>query len=450
MRAAMSRNAAMRAAMSRVVYSGRGVNNSNVLLDHETHVIVVTGENADEVRKYTDTLGTTSLFNALDIISNPDTSSIDKAKAIEDLILIRLILSAAIQFKEPTLLGLFERVIGTNFKTLPEKLDDHKLVEDLIRKIDAGEKDVTVVKHFILKVILAFGIGMIPAFAFALDANTKYFKLRHPLEDGIKDAQEHIKDVQEHLYNPINFEDFLQQTRLYSKQIKNYQHQIDSLGSAESFTSNYFISDLTFIYPIIIGLIASMATARRMINHENNIYSIALVKLIDRFFLNNKMIFHIINNPDSKFGLPKPLEGNQLGMALYYQYIRRLQQKYMNNIKLEEETKSQSIRNSIEEQTGTVPLRMSNFSRIANPLDDCAICLKPLAAAGKGTPIEVCRNHHMFHRNCIKEWIQSGATRGCPTCRGRILRAVVAEAQRGGKRRTRRRYRRRSTRKAVA
>jgi len=411
----------------RVVYSGRGVNNSNVLLDHETHVIVVTGKNADEVRKYTDTLGTTSLFNALEILSNPDASSIYKAKAIEDLILIRLILSASIQFKEPTLLKLFERVIGTNFKNLPERRDDNKLVEKLVKRLDTGSNDIEVYETFLVNLIAAFGIGMIPAFGFFFDARQKYFDIKSTLENALRVAE----------------------AKGDSAKAISYIDKLESLGSEDLFVSNYFLSDLTFIYPIIIGLIAAMATTRIMINHENNIYSTALVKIIDRFLSSNTMIIDIINDPGSKFGLPKPLEGNQLGMALYFQYIKQLQEKYINNIKLEEETKSQSIRNSIEKQTDTVPLRMSNFSTMINPLDDCGICLKPLAAAGTGTPIEVCRNHHMFHRNCIKDWIKSGATRGCPTCRERILPAVVAQAQGGGKRRTRRRYKkRRSTRKA--
>jgi len=262
----------------KIVFSGRGVNNSGILSGSEQHVIVVTRKDADEVRKYTDALGTTSLYSALEILSTPDTSSMDKAKAIEDLILIRLILSGSIQFKEESLLGLFQSVVGNKFKKLPESsnggIDDKgPLVERLLRDLDEGKKDVTVIKPFIIMIILNFGLGAIPTFGF-----------------------------------------------------------LQFSGSLMGRADDIYLSNLNFMYPIIIGILASMAAARGMVNYENNIYTIALVKLIDRF-LSSNMILDIINDRASNFGLPTPLRGNQLGMALYFQYIKQLQPEPLRIIK---------------------------------------------------------------------------------------------------------------------
>jgi len=401
-------------------------NNSNILLGDKQHVIIVTGKDADDIRKYTDALGTTSLYNALEIISNPNASSIDKAKAIEDLIFIRLILSGSIQFKQPRLLGLVETVIGNNFKKLPKKLEGGRLVKELIDALEKGDKDVSVIKHFIILLIGFFGMAAIPAFGGLHAAGlTKYYDIIRPLKEELYSAIRARRFIAgDDPSNPAYTQ--------YNDEVERAQHQLDSVGDDQSFILDFFLSNLNFMYPIIIGLIASMGAARGMINYENNIYTIALVKLIDRF-LSSNMILDIINDPDSNFGLPKPLEGNQLGIALYFQYIKKIRadleaEKINETEKLETER-----RTDIEVETGTVPLNISKFEQ--GVINDCAICLKPLAAAGTGGPIEVCKNKHMFHRNCIKQYIQSQRVPKCPMCREPILPAVITEAQRGGRRR---------------
>jgi hypothetical protein len=382
----------------------RGVNNSNILLGNEQHVIVVSGDDANDVKEYTRALGITSLYDALQVFANLESaSSIQKAKALEDLIFIRLILSGSIQFKEPSLLGLFQSVVGNNFEKLPETSNGRRgvpqrLVEELLNNLDEGKKDVTVIKKFIVLLIGFFGIGFIPVFG------------------GL---------------------DFVG----------------SQMGGPGGYL-NFILSNLNIMYPIIIGIIASMAAARSMVNHENNIYSIALVKLIDRFLSNNRYIDDIINDPEYGFGLPKPLRDNQLGMALYFQYIKKLQAGYRE--KLVEGEDDEDRRIEIEKNTagedgaGAFPLNFNIFSRDARSGNSCAICLKQLGAAGMGRYSEVCKNGHLFHNKCIKGWIRGGPGRStCPFCREAIFPDIIEMAQRGGrKRRTRqRRNKRRSTRK---
>jgi hypothetical protein len=171
-----------------------------------------------------------------------------------------------------------------------------------------------------------------------------------------------------------------------------------------------------YVFFALFAILVPIVTARVLNEVEDKVYTIALVKLIDRFLSTNEDIHEIINNPESGAIVPEPLRNDPLGMALYFKYIKQI------NIKNEQYAKATGLqrkRRNIEKQTGTNVLNMNTFTALNKSLDDCGICLKPLASAVMGKPIEICENHHMFHGICIVKWILNSGSgeKLCPTCR---------------------------------
>jgi hypothetical protein len=419
--------------------SGRGVNNSSILFGDKQHVIVVDKNNAKLVKEYADTLGITSLHNALEVLINTDKSSItQKAKAVEDLILIRLILSGDIQFKEKGLFGLMQNVIGNKFKKFPKDKGGN-VVRQLIEDLDSGKNDVSVIKHFFIKLIFIFGTTTV----FSLMVSTPIIAgtISNPYTNPTARESGIIRKTIKNLYAELT--DITHDSERYNMvltEIADLKSKLNNMPTGSEELFDFLITNIGIAYPILIGLLVSMLTARKMVNWENNIYTTAIVRLIDRFLLTNEYIYDIINDPKYGFDVPKPLVDDQLGMALYFSYIKHINTQGQN-------TRVQVIRNDIDKETGTPVINMSIFGRLNKALDDCGICLNPLGTAGMSTPVEVCDNHHMFHMECIKKWIKGGKNL-CPNCRKPILPSIT-EMRGGRKRRTRRTKKKTPTRKVI-
>jgi hypothetical protein len=340
--------------------SNRGVNNSNVLSGKKEHIIVVNKDDVDKIREYTKALGTTSLYDSISILSSLETSVSQKAKAIGDLILLRHILSGDIQFKEKRLFNLFQSVIGKDFIDIAKSWND-------LPNINIKEK----VEKLIVE----------------LDNNEQDIKV---------------------IAKPF---------RYYLK------HIIEILGiSFVGATAPPALAIMAYLSPemairllVILLIVFGAAHAHNKI--EGKVLTIAVVKLIDRLLSTNKEIHEIINSPDSGSLIPEPLRNDPLGMALFFKYIKKINVA-MRTAELQREI------SKIEKQTGTTVLSMNTFKRLNKPLDDCGICLKPLAAVLMGKPIEVCENHHMFHDKCIGKWLRNSKENLCPTCRQPILGSV--------------------------
>lgn len=160
----------------------------------------------------------------------------------------------------------------------------------------------------------------------------------------------------------------------------------------------------------------AIGTKFKIANFDDEQYTVPIIKLIDRFLSTNEDIHEIINNPESGTIVPEPLRNDPLGMALFFKYIKRIN---IENDRYAQAIGIQRKRRNIEHQTDTNVLNMNTFTTLNKSLDDCGICLKPLASAVMGKPIEVCENHHMFHGTCIVKWILNSGSgdKLCPTCR---------------------------------
>jgi len=449
--------------------SNRGVNNSNVLSGEKNHVIVVNKDDADKIREYTEALGTTSLHDSLSVLSSLETSVSQKGKAIGDLILLRHILSGEIQFKEKRLFNLFQSVIGKKFENIGKRMvKENKYqsifkeeIEKVILKIDNNEKDISVESRPLISLMLSFifaaGASFIPFGGIVIKKrHDLIYELLGKSDDLTKQINAVYDSMKESYYKGTTEESITLITKFKEqiKQLEEQQNIVDkeyaTLISSTNFTdesiTNLLLTNGNLFYPILIGLIASMKDAQNIIKFEDEIYSAAIVKLIDRFLSTNKEIQDIINSPESGSLIPEPLRNDPLGMALFFKYIKKINIEYRKgeeakarNILLREEAKARAIilrekaktraelqrqRNNIETQTGTNVLNMNTFKRLNKALDDCGICLKPLAAVQMGEPIEVCENHHMFHDKCIVKWIRNSRNTLCPTCRQPILDSV--------------------------
>jgi len=422
--------------------SNRGINNSNVLSGEKNHVIVVNKDDADKIREYTEALGTTSLHDSLSVLSSLETSVSQKGKAIGDLILLRHILSGEIQFKEKRLFNLFQSVIGKKFenigKRMTKKIIDYAMfkqeIEKVILKLDNNEKDISVIAHPLVSLMVSFavaaGASYIPFIAIVRE---NYFNILGNISNKIDHIEIEMRKIymKGPPYDNTTLEQLADQAVVLQTQFRDFR---DSDYVKENFT-NLLLSNGNVFYPILVGLIASMKTAQSIIKYEDEIYTGAIVKLIDRFLSTNKEVQDIINNPESGSLIPEPLRNDPLGMALFFKYIKKINIEYRKgeeakarNMLLREKAKTRAElrreRNNIETQTGTNVLNMNTFKRLNKALDDCGICLKPLAAVQMGEPIEVCENHHMFHDKCIVKWIRNSRNTLCPTCRQPILDSV--------------------------
>ena len=116
--------------MSRLTASSSNANLNNLNVRGYT----VDLKNDTNVKKYQGALGGTSLHEALTILADKDSTDAQKARAIEDLILIRLILHGDIQFRSPKFGGLMKKVIGSGFHKVMGK--DYNQVEKIIKDLD--------------------------------------------------------------------------------------------------------------------------------------------------------------------------------------------------------------------------------------------------------------------------------------------------------------------------
>lgn len=54
---------------------------------------------------------------------------------------------------------------------------------------------------------------------------------------------------------------------------------------------------------------------------------------------------------------------------------------------------------------------------------DCGICLKEVSADKQFIRVDCCREGHIFHYECIREYIErENVAKGCPTCGNTIER----------------------------
>jgi hypothetical protein len=415
--------------------SNRGVNNSNVLSGEKKHVIVVNKDDADKIREYTEALGTTSLHDSLSILSSLETSVSQKGKAIGDLILLRHILSGEIQFKEKRLFNLFQSVIGKKFETIgkrmTEKIIDYAMfkqeIEKVILKLDNNEKDISVIARPLVSLMVSFAVAAGASYIpFITIVEVNYSNILWDIKDKIENIEIEMRKIymKGPPYDNTSLEQLADQAVVLQTQFRDFR---DSDYVKENFT-NLLLSNGNVFYPILLGLIASMKAAQSIIKYEDEIYTGAIVKLIDRFLSTNIEVLEIINSPDSGSLVPEPLRNDPLGMALFFKYIKKIN---INGEKLRQVKYRAELQRgitNIEKQTGTNVLSMNTFGRLNKSLDDCGICLKPLAAVLMGKPIEVCNNHHMFHDKCIAKWIRNSRNNLCPTCRQPISGAIVNAA----------------------
>ncbi len=48
---------------------------------------------------------------------------------------------------------------------------------------------------------------------------------------------------------------------------------------------------------------------------------------------------------------------------------------------------------------------------------ECSVCLAEFKEQDK---VVQCKNKHVFHEECLSDWIKTGANIGCPVCRVEI------------------------------
>jgi hypothetical protein len=227
--------------------------------------------NTKNVRKYEDALGTTSLQQALSILVNKDSTDDEKAGAINDLILIRLILSGKIKFRSPKFGGLIKQTVGKGFEGVDirriDRIDEiDETLENFIKDLDENPgQEPRIFKGFLTMLITSF--VTIEGLFIVATAITIY----------------------------------------------PYYYGMRSIA--------IFLNRIDIMTPLIIGLLASMIVSTAIITAGNELIRTALVKMIDRYMIINKEIFRILND---KGTVPKVFENDGPAMALYNRYIRSL------------------------------------------------------------------------------------------------------------------------------
>ena len=401
-------------------------NNSSVLVGNKHHTLIVSGDNAVEARKYAHTLGTTSLHEALSVLVNKKSSKEENEKALGDIILLRLILSGKIQFKERKFFGLVNTAITKSFKPLPTDPDDRKkmnmIIENLVDQLDSGENDISVFRHFLKKIIGVFGISAIIAcFPLYFGAVLTY--------DGpeIYNARKYLVD---HGYNgaeTMGIEQLSQSTWLTVPGYEPYRKALEGI------TLKAISSNGVPLMPIIIGLLAAANYTKQLVDWQDNIISKGIVLLIDNFISTNQTLLRLLlENADGESLVPTPLKGDPVGMALFFQYIKQLKGA---NIKPEtEEEREIREMNRNDRKLGVTRTDMNSFIQSGEP--ECSICGTNLSDASEyGKAVTACKNKHKFHKDCISKWIERNPT--CPVCREHVVSPL-----RGGKGTRRRNHRR--------
>lgn len=181
---------------------------------------------------------------------------------------------------------------------------------------------------------------------------------------------------------------------------------------------------------IIIGLVVSIFAIKIKSNYQDRIIRKAIVLIIDYIIVHNDSLIDIINSEGEPF-MPKLFNGDTVAMAMYFQYIKNINKKYINSSNTRNIIRRKQIKNNI----GVAPLNLEIFTKKGDEI--CGICLSLLAeTSDKGRAIEVCENHHMFHTECIQGWIGKDKTE-CPLCKKDIKPELL---KRGGGRFTRKKH----------
>jgi hypothetical protein len=373
---------------------------------------VVDLNNTKNISKYEDTLGLTSLQEALSILINNKSTDDKKADAINDLILIRLILSGKIQFKSSKFAGLITKTVGKGFEGIKYRTINgtNRLAEELITNLDKkpGEEP-KIFKLFLTKLLTTFitSAGLTMVFH-ALGTKSTVYNNANGFSANAKGTYNQIVEMRNAPMQtaispngtPITYS--LTQTPEYHQLEARLAEQESKFS--ESYTPEYFgmilgkqlINQGTIFAPLIIGLLSSIIAARAMTSSQNATIRKALVKMIDRYMIIDEEIFRILNESGT---VPKVFENDGPAMALYNRYIRSMRKEY-DEIKIIRDSK-----------------KCTGYDYIP---DKYCFCLEPLTDCTNGSPYQINPCKHAFHKTCIEAWKNSGTDKKCPMCNGPI------------------------------
>lgn len=362
-------------------------NNSGVLVGDRQHTVIVSGDNAAQARKYAHTLGTTSLHEALLVLVNEESTKEENEKALGDLILLRLILSGKIQFKERKFFGLVNRAITKDFKRLHVSQSSWFDIDDNIRKLIVDLRSSNKNRNKTLIILNDF---------------TEVASTAGPGVGAI---------------------------------MEGFSHYMGSSMLATLAASGVLS---------IIGAIALLVAALHMyarVNWQDNIAAKAIVILIDEFISTNHLLLRLLlENADGESLVPTPLKRDPIGMALFFQYIKHIDTLAKDDIN--------SKRNRNDKDLGVETMNMGSFMEHGEG-ETCPICTAPLIdLSDHEKAVTVCENKHKCHKDCISTWIRAKDKREevaqCPMCNSPILPALINDVlQRGGRGTRRRRIKRR-------
>ena len=387
--------------------------NERALNVSENAQITVNVSNSSSIKDYTDSLGLTSLYDNLEVLSNKKLSDKRKAIAIERLILLRLIISGKIKLRNVNA-GLIERIqsalIIEKFNTIPSQslAFPQEAVEGLINDLDSlpesGIKELKIFKNIIYKLLTIFSTTVVISTIVSLIGIG--IKSRVNAEDVVKPGGYNALEIVRN--NGITLTTYTPQ---------DYYPTLNSLVN-KIFIETVGVVGMNGFTPIIIGLLSTFGYALSETAKERTIIRTAIARMIDRFLSENSEIIRLINDKNSGFAIPSILHTSPLGIAVYSQYIRYIQATY----RLEQEikqNKEKELQEEIKERTlektfGVKKIKGLNDFLVGD--DTCIICLDSLTGSSHGIPVKVCANNHFFHKTCIREWIESGHPE-CPLCK---------------------------------
>jgi len=444
-------------------------NNSNILLQNKEHIIIVSGDDVKQAKKYADALGATSLSDALSVFINRESSVDQKGKALGDLILLRLILSGKIQFKQK-LFGIINAAVTKDFKKLPSNDNIDREIEEFISELDSGS-DIHIFNRFLTKILLVFGstvlvsslTSIFVAFGQAqvqasnitsdISQQREQYEQYIPEQDQREIILPHLEEANKYLdsaknglatqqaiYNAnpngqskITLNMWKDSVNHWQDKVNEYQSIFNSspprpsgppeMPEVSALTRRLLIkilasNNLSYIIPIVIGVIAASSYTKRRVNWQDSIISKALVIMIDKYINTNDELLSILHTTSADSLIPTPLKDDQLGMALFFKYINTL-----------EKSKLKVQVNSNEKILGTSTLNMRNFMNKGQG-DNCPICFDPLIdVSTHGKVVIVCKNRHKYHIQCISDWINSKPIDKavCPMCITPIIPSLLKE-----------------------
>jgi hypothetical protein len=424
---------------NRGVLKASPYNNSGVLVGDTRHTVIVSGDNVAQARKYAHTLGTTSLHEALSVLVNKESTKEENEKALGDLILLRLILSGKIQFKQRKLFGLVNRAITKSFKPLPTDSRMKKMIEKLVDELDSGKNDISIFRHFLKKIIAVFGISVLISSL----GNVAHFLAIDSIEmqSALDSAGQFLrrKGWANAWVAQVNKDDLLDSS--FVERYPDFQVYADRIRGVREAAFQTVLSSPTVILPLIIGVLAAARYTQEQVAIQDNIISKGIVVLIDNFIGTNHILLRLLlENADGESLVPTPLKGDPVGMALFFQYIKDIDKFTKKDIN--------SRRNRNDKELGVETMNMGSFLEHGEG-ETCPICTAPLIdLSDHEKAVTVCENKHKCHKDCISTWIRAKDKREevaqCPMCNSPILPTLMNDVlQRGGRGTRRRRIKRR-------